>query len=189
MSHLFHSPGSRRDLLKMASLGALALPTSGWFTQLAQAAQQQSKTTSKPAHKSCILFFMTGGASQLDTFDPKPENKTSAFKPIKTTVPGIEIAETLPKMAQQMQHCALLRSMSTKEGSHGRARYYMHTGYRQGAGGLTYPSLGAIASATLGSPEDTLPNFMCIGGQTFGAGYLGPTHQPLEIRDPSRGVE
>jgi hypothetical protein len=189
MFNFFTSPGSRRDLLKMASLGALAIPTSGWFSQLAMASQQQTKAKAKPQHKNCILFFMTGGASQIDTFDPKPENKTSAFAPIKTSVAGIEIAETLPKMAKQMQHCALLRSMSTKEGSHGRARYYMHTGYRQGAGGLTYPSLGAIASATLGNPEDTLPNFVCVGGQTFGAGYLGPAHQPLDVRDPSRGVE
>ncbi|MFT3880406.1 MAG: DUF1501 domain-containing protein [Gemmatales bacterium] len=186
---MFTSSGSRRDLLKMASLGALTIPTSGWFSQLAYAAKEQSRAKTKAQHKSCILFFMTGGASQVDTFDPKPKNDTCAFKAIKTSVPGIEVAETLPKMARVMQHCALLRSMSTKEGSHGRARYYMHTGFRQGAGGLTYPSIGAIASATLGNPEDTLPNFVCVGGQTFGSGYLGPAHMPLEIRDPTKGVE
>lgn len=187
MFQLFNTPGSRRDLIKMASLGALALPTSGWLPQFAWS--QQVKGKARPQHKSCILLFMTGGASQIDTFDPKPENKTSAYQAINTSVPGIQIAETLPHMAKVMQHCSLLRSMSTKEGSHGRARYYMHTGFRQGAGGLTYPSLGAIASATLGSPEDTLPNFVCIGGQTFGAGYLGPAHMPLEVRDATRGVE
>lgn len=187
MFQMFNTPGSRRDLLKMASLGALALPTSGWLPQLAWS--QQAKGKAKPQHKSCILLFMTGGASQIDTFDPKPDNKTSAFQAINTSVQGIQIAETLPHMAKVMQHCSLLRGMSTKEGSHGRARYYMHTGFRQGAGGLTYPSLGAIASATLGSPEDTLPNFVCVGGQTFGAGYLGPAHMPLEVRDPARGVE
>lgn len=94
MFNFFTSPGSRRHLLKMASLGALAIPTSGWFSQLALASQQQTKSKAKPQHKNCILFFMTGGASQIDTFDPKPENKTSAFAPIKTSVSGIEIAET-----------------------------------------------------------------------------------------------
>lgn len=189
MFNLFNTPGSRRDLLKMASLGALTIPTSGWFSQLAFAAKEQGRAKFKAQHKSCILFFMTGGASHVDTFDPKPENKTCAYKPIATSVPGIQISETLPHMAKVMQHCALLRSMSTKEGSHGRARYYMHTGFRQGAGGLTYPSIGAIASATLGNSEDTLPNFVCVGGQTFGSGYLGQAHQPLEVRDPTKGVE
>lgn len=189
MFNLFDTPGSRRDLLKMASLGALTIPTSGWFSQLAYAAREQTRTKMKAQHKSCILFFMTGGASHVDTFDPKSKNETCAYKPINTSVPGIQVAETLPRMARVMQHCALLRSMSTKEGSHGRARYYMHTGFRQGAGGLTYPSLGALASATLGNPEDTLPNFVCVGGQTFGSGYLGPAHQPLEVRDPSKGIE
>src|SRR6185503_5296597 len=81
------------------------------------------------------------------------------------------------------------RGMSTSEGSHGRARYYMHTGYREGVGGVVHPSLGAIASRCLGQPEDELPNFFSLGGNSFGAGYAGPMHAPVEIADPARGVE
>jgi hypothetical protein len=88
-----------------------------------------------------------------------------------------------------MNDCILLRGMSTTEGSHGRARYYLHTGYRQGVGGVVHPSLGAIASVKLGRANDPLPNFICVGGQTFGSGYVGPAHSPLEIPDPGRGVE
>ena len=66
---------------------------------------------------------MTGGPSQIDTFDPKPGHANGGpFKPIETAVPGIRISEHLPKLAKQMKDLALIRSMSTKEGDHGRAR-------------------------------------------------------------------
>lgn len=183
----FENGLSRRDWLRLCSAGAIGLPASGWLGTLA--ARAASDPASRKRHKSCVLFFMSGGASHIDTFDPKPENETSEFKPISTSVSGIQVCEPWPKMAEQMKNCALLRGMSTAEGSHGRARYYMHTGYRQGVGGVIHPSLGSIASAKLGRTEDELPNFVCIGGQTFGAGYVGPQHSPVEIRDPTRGID
>lgn len=183
---VFRNGLSRRDLLKLSAAG-LGIPMSGWFDILAARAAEQS--TGKPRHKSCILLFMTGGPSHIDTFDPKPENKSSEIKPIATSVSGVQIGEHLPKVAQQMKEIALLRGMSTSEGSHGRARYYMHTGYREGVGGVVHPSLGAIASAKLGKEDDQLPNFVSFGGLPFGAGYLGPLHAPLEIANPSLGVE
>jgi uncharacterized protein (DUF1501 family) len=182
-----NDPLSRRNFFKLSAAGALALPVSGWLDRLAAHAAVQS--AGKPKHKSCILLFMTGGPSHIDTFDPKPENKTSQIKPIATAVPGIQIGEHLPKVAGAMKDIALLRGMSTSEGSHGRARYYMHTGYREGVGGVVHPSLGAIASRWLGQLEDELPNFFSIGGQSFGAGYAGPMHAPVEISDPARGIE
>jgi uncharacterized protein (DUF1501 family) len=183
---MFPSHGlSRRDWLKLTAAGAFGLPASGWLDTLAARAAEGTK----PRHKSCILLFMQGGASHIDTFDPKPGNSTSAFKPISTAVNGIKVCEHLPQVAGVMKDCVLLRGMSTTEGSHGRARYYMHTGYRQGVGGVTHPSLGAIASARLGKLDDPLPNFVCIGGSTFGAGYAGPHHAPVEIGDPERGIQ
>ena len=65
----------------------------------------------------------------------------------------------------------------------------MHTGYKEGVGGMVYPSLGAIASAELGDPNFPLPNFVTIGNRSYGAGFLGAEHQPLIIDDPQRGVE
>jgi uncharacterized protein (DUF1501 family) len=179
---------SRRDWLRLSAVGALGLPMSGWLDLLSARAAEPAPG-GKPRHKSCILLFMTGGPSHVDTFDPKPENRTSAFRPISTAVPGIQVCEHLPKVAGLMRECALLRGMSTTEGSHGRARYYLHTGYRQGVGGVVHPSLGSIASARLGRPDDPLPNFVCVGGPSFGPGYAGPTHAPLEVADPTRGVE
>src|SRR5207302_2836231 len=97
--------------------------------------------------------------------------------------------EHLPKVAQVMHHGVLVRGMTTPEGAHGRAKYYMHTGYREGQGGVKYPSLGAIASAELGKPDAAVPNFVAVGNRSFGSGFLGPKHQPLIVQNPDRGVE
>ena len=129
--------------------------------------------------------------SHKDTFDLKPGTTDAGeFKPIATSVPGIEISEHLPKLARLMHHAAILRGMSTSQGAHGPARYYMHTGYREGSGGLVHPSLGSIVSAELGEPDFPLPNFVSVGGKNgYGAGFLGVRHQPLIVDDPSKGVE
>jgi hypothetical protein len=175
----------RREFLRLSSLGVFGASLSGWLAPLAaRAAQTKAKT------KSCILLWMDGGPSHKDTFDMKPGTKDAGeFKPISTSVPGIQVSEHLPKLAQQMQHAVILRGMSTQEGAHGRAKVYLHTGYKEGVGGLVYPSLGAIVSKELGKPEFPLPNFVTVGNRSYGAGYLGPRHQPLNVTDPARGVE
>lgn len=179
---------SRRDILRLSTSGLLTEPAAGWFSAIAAQAATQA------APKSCILLFMSGGQSHIDTFDPKPENKTSAFQPIATSVPGIEFAENLPKLAGMAKDLAVLRGMSTVEADHNRGRYYLHTGYRLGAGGgIIHPSLGAIVSSQLGRAEDVLPNFVSIDpkntGRANGSGYAGPRHAPLEMTSPMRGVE
>jgi hypothetical protein len=79
--------------------------------------------------------------------------------------------------------------MSTAEGAHGRAKYNLHTGYREGVGGLIYPSLGSIVSKEIGNQESALPNYVSIGNRSFGSGFLGAHYQPLVVTDPTRGVE
>ena len=176
---------SRRDFLKMTTAGIGGASLSGWMNVLAtHAAQSGAKT------KSCILLFMDGGPTHKDTFDLKPGTKDGGeFKPISTSVPGIQISEHFPRFAKQMEHAAIIRGMSTGEGAHGRAKYFMHTGYREGVGGLTYPSLGSIVSSELGRPEFPAPNFVTIGNRSYGAGFLGAKHQPIIIGDPNKGVE
>src|SRR3954454_11284186 len=177
---------SRRDFLKFSAAGASFAWLSGWLDVLAARAAGTGKK-----HKSCILLWMEGGASHKDTFDLKPGTADGGeFKPIATSVPGLEISEHLPKMARQMHHAAVLRGMSTNQGAHGPARYFMHTGYREGSGGLVHPSLGSIVSAELGAPEFPLPNFVSVGGKNgYGAGFLGVRHQPLVVEAASKGVE
>ncbi|HEX5268935.1 MAG TPA: DUF1501 domain-containing protein, partial [Gemmataceae bacterium] len=176
---------SRRDFFKFSAAGVSAVSLSGWLNVLAaRAAESGAKT------KSCVLLWMDGGPSHKDTFDLKPGTKDGGeFRPIKTAVPGIEISEHLPKLAGLMNHGAIVRGMSTGEGAHGRAKYYLHTGYKEGVGGLVYPSLGSLVSAELGNPDFPLPNFVSIGNRTFGSGFLGARHQPLVVNDPTRGVE
>jgi uncharacterized protein (DUF1501 family) len=176
---------SRRDFLRLSAAGVLATSFSGWLNVLAARAAE-----SGVKHKSCILLWMDGGPSHKDTFDLKPGTENSGpFTPIATSVPGIEISEHLPKTAQMMAHGAILRGMSTPDGAHGRAKYNLHTGYREGQGGLIYPSIGAIVSAELGRQDFPVPNYVSIGNRSFGAGFLGPAHQPLNVGDPAKGVE
>ncbi len=177
---------TRRDFLKLAAAGVFAPTLSGWLPVMAKAAAASGKGNAK----SCILLWMDGGPSHKDTFDLKPDSKGAGeFKPIKTSAPGIEISEHLPKIAGIMKHGAIVRGMSTPEGAHARAKYYGHTGYREGQGGVIYPSLGSIVSKEAGKADGSMPNYVSISGRSYGSGYLGPKHQPLLITDPNRGVE
>src|SRR4051794_32680920 len=106
---------SRRDLLKLASLGVGAASVSGWMGALAQAAAAPRRK------KSVILLWMNGGPSQMDTFDLKPGHRNGGpFKEIATSAPGLKIGEHLPEVAKFGHKLAVVRSMSTREGDHGR---------------------------------------------------------------------
>jgi hypothetical protein len=132
---------SRRQWLRLASAGVLGASASGWIETLAAQAAADPKR-----RKSCILLWMTGGPSQVDTFDPKPGHANNGpFKPLQTAVPGISIGEHLPGLASQMKDLALIRSMSTKEGDHGRATFNLRTGY-QPTGPIHYPTLGSLVA-------------------------------------------
>jgi hypothetical protein len=176
---------SRRDFLKLSAAGVVTTSTSGWLPILAARAAE-----ARVRHKSCILLWMDGGPSHKDTFDLKPGTAQGGpFRAISTSVTGIRISEHFPRFAQLLQHAAIIRSMSTSEGAHGRAKYYLHTGYKEGVGGLVYPSIGSIVAKELGNPSFPLPNFVSIGNRSFGSGFLGARHQPLVVNDPNRGVE
>lgn len=180
---------SRRDFLKLSAAGVFGASYSGWMNVLAARAAE-TRANPKAKAKACILLWMDGGPSHKDTLDLKPGSKGAGeFHPIKTSAPGIEISEHLPGVAKLMHHGALLRGMSTAEGAHPRAKYNLHTGYREGQGGLVYPAIGAIVSAEVGRPDFPMPNYVSIGNRGFGSGFLGPKHQPLIVTDPARGVQ
>jgi len=177
---------TRRGFLSLAAAGGTL---SGWLGRLAAQAADESQA------KSCILLWMSGGPSHLDTFDLKPEASDKIrgeFRPINTSVPGIQISEHFPKFARLMQHAALLRSMSTVESDHQLASYHVHTGYQKRAGGVAFPSLGAIVSRELGERDFPLPSFVCIGAgprHATRSGFLGPDHQPLDVTHADRGTD
>jgi hypothetical protein len=186
---------SRRDWMTLAAAGVGGASLSGWLGVLAG----HARAAAPPARgKSCILLWMDGGPSHIDTFDPKPdadETYRGDLASIPTSVAGVRVCEKFPKVARLMQHAAILRGMSTQEADHGRARIHLHTGYRPAVGGVTYPVLGATVSAELGRPDSPLPNFVVTGAgigkfAVLGnPGYRGPRHQPLVVADPRRGLE
>jgi hypothetical protein len=173
---------SRREWLRLGAVGVLGGGLSGWLPQLARAADKKPR-------RSCILLWMSGGPSTIDLFDLKPGHSNGGpFKEIATTAAGLKISEHLPKLARFGEHLAVIRSMNTKEGDHGRGTYLMHTGYLP-MGALRYPALGSIVARELDRDDAVLPNFVSIApyraanAAAFSAGYLGPQHEPLLIAD------
>jgi len=179
----------RKFLVKAAAASAAGASLTGWLGRLATAAPDG------PRPKSCILLWMAGGPSHIDTFDPKPEAPADirgAFKAIETSVSGIRISEHFPRFAKLMRHAAILRGMSTLESDHKLATYHLHTGYQNRGGAVAFPSLGAIVAKELGKRDVPLPNFVTIGRgaqEAWGAGFLGPANQPLAVNDPVRGLD
>src|SRR5947207_13268251 len=160
----------RRTFLASAMTSA---SLGGWLSRLAAGAPDG------PRPRSCILLWMAGGPSHIDTFDPKPEapaNIRGEFSAIETSVSGIRISEHFPKFAKLMQHAAILRGMCTQESDHKLATYNLHTGYQSRGGAVAFPSLGAIVAKELWKRDVPLPNFVTIGRGPQGAltsGFLG----------------
>src|SRR5437868_9820057 len=130
---------SRREWLKLAAAGVSLGSSSGWLQTLAADAAHNPQRK-----RACILLWMSGGPSQMDTFDLKPGHANGGeFKETATNVPGMKISEHLPKIAKFGDRMAIIRSMSTKEGDHGRATFLMRTGYLP-QGPIQYPTIGAL---------------------------------------------
>ncbi len=175
---------SRREWLTLSAAGVVGFSLSGWIEALAADAARNPQR-----RKSCILLWMNGGPSQMDTFDLKPGHANGGpYKAIATSVAGIKISEHLPKIAKHMDHMAIIRSMTTKEGDHGRASFYLRTGYLPN-GPIQYPTIGSLVAKELGRDDAALPHFVSIAPYRFfnlgayGPGFLGPKYAPLVVAD------
>ena len=173
---------SRRHFLRhLAGRATLVAPA----LSLAHSLRAQSTRLDR-SHRSCILLWMGGGPPTIDLWDMKPGAATGGtFKPIRTAGAG-HINQHLPKLAQQMGHLSLVRSMSTREADHQRGRYYMHTGFVPSPN-VRYPSYGAVVAHELASQTADLeiPPFVSIGGASEGPGFLGMGYAPFQV--DSRG--
>jgi uncharacterized protein (DUF1501 family) len=167
----------RRSFLKASGTGLLGLLLSRYaMPSIARAAGAPSAKA-----KACILLWMNGGPSHIDTFDPKPGAPTGgSFKAIKTRAPGVMLAEHLPRIASAADRIAFVRNMSSREGNHARAQFLLHTGYAPNPT-VAHPSLGAWASRELGDPNADLPAFVSVGGPSFGPGFLGVQNGPFIV--------
>ena len=131
---------------------------------------------------ACILLWMAGGPSQLETFDPKPGTQHGGeTRAIATAVPGISIAEGWNQTAEAMKDIALVRSMTNKEGNHQRATYQLHTGYVPSAT-IKHPHIGCSIVSELGESKFDLPHIVSIGGRDDRRGLSG--RGPRAVRGP-----
>lgn len=172
---------SRRAFLQVGSLGFLGI-------NLSQQLRAAGAANGGKA-QSCILLWLEGGPSQLDTWDPKP---SSAFKPISTNVAGIRISELLPQIAKRMDKLSIVRSMHTKGSDHPQGTHYAITGHEVNPA-MDFPSLGAIIAKEKGPRNGVPPHVLAPQWESarqyeeyFRSGFLGSHYDPMAIPDPSR---
>jgi hypothetical protein len=172
---------TRRDLLRVGSLATLGLSLPRFLEQKARAAGGHNGND-----VSCILLWLQGGISHIDSFDPKPQAPQEIrgeFAAIPTNVPGIMLCDPLPKLAQHQDKYSILRSLNPRNGSHGVADAYMLTGHPFNQA-LTYPAFGAVVAKEEGDRR-SMPPYIQLGNaidQKFGggaAGFLGDQYNPF----------
>ena len=152
---------NRRTFLQTtAAAGAFAGP-------LSFAKQPTTVNLGKAEH--CVMLWLGGGMSQIDTFDPKPLGDAKAKKPggyypaIDTSVPGVQLCEHLGKTAKLMEHVTAVRSLHHDVvDEHAAATNRMHTG-RPTSGTVTYPSLGSIVAHKRGALAEGIPAYVVLG--------------------------
>ncbi|MDB5306832.1 MAG: hypothetical protein JWO38_1034 [Gemmataceae bacterium] len=190
---------TRREVLQVGYSGLLGLGLTG----LGRASAGTSPGSGKQP-KSVILVFLTGAASHIDTFDPKPDAPAEIrgqLKTISTRTPGLLATEYLPKLAERSDKYAVVRTLSHKDNNHTAATHHLITGahqpgvrfdkplsrddfpcYAAGASFLRPPTPGVPAGVTL-------PTFLAEGPLVWPGqhgGFLGPKHDPWQItRDPN----
>lgn len=139
---------------------------------------------------SVIVLWLAGAPSQFETFSPKTKSKNGGTtKAIQTNVAGIELAENLPLLSQQMDKLTLIRTLTSKEGNHNRASYLMHTSYPP-TGVVKHPSFGAITAKELGGAKEfDLPYFVSLTGPSYSAEFLGKEFSPYVIKDVTKPLQ
>ncbi|MCH7988388.1 MAG: DUF1501 domain-containing protein, partial [Planctomycetes bacterium] len=157
----------------------------------------ESAVTAAPSKKTIgkakrlIYLFMAGGMTHLDTFDLKPGHENQGqTQPIQTIVPGKQISQFLPTLAEQFDKIAVIRSMHTETGAHAQGQYMMRTSYKQIAT-TRHPSIGPWIQKLKGRQNKIMPDTVMISApaQHPSAGFFDPTFSPLPIGDPNRGLE
>ena len=179
---------NRRHFLRVGSLSLLGINLAQCL-QIESALAATGSAPKKAKAQACILFWLEGGPSQVDTWDPKPK---SGFKPIPTNVDGIQISELLPRVARQMDKVAIIRSMHTEEDNHPQGSYYALTGHRP-VPAMQFPSFGSIITKEMG-PRGSVPPYVVSPQwdkerqyeKYFEAAFLGPEFNPMFVPDPNQ---
>ena len=180
---------ARRDFIQLGLRGALGV---GLCDLLRLRASAESAPAAAPAKNvNCIMIWMDGGPSHYETFDPKPDAPAEirgTFKPIPTTVPGVNFSEPVPELAKNFDKFTVIRSICHKDPNHGGGNHYMMTGSPTpvpvGCGAFVtfHPSFGSMISFDRGV-RSGLPAYMAMPSNTRSGGpnFLGGQHAPFVI--------
>jgi hypothetical protein len=177
-------------------LGVAGLAGGNFFDLLALRNALGNDASSKPKC-NCILIWMDGGPTHLETFDLKPEAPVEIrgeFRPIDTNVPGMQICEYMPKLAKIADKYSIIRSVCHNQGNHGAGNHYMMTGAPPripvGCGAYVsyHPSLGSVAAMERPAPHG-LPGYFTLPSMTRSGGpnFLGAKYAPFVVgSDPNK---
>src|SRR4051794_33129111 len=171
---------TRRDFLHAGSIAGLGLTLPGYL-------RAKEAAGGKDSDVNCIMLFLLGGPSHIDTWDMKPKAPAEVrgpFQPIKTSAPGIEISEIFPKMAKHADKYSLVRSVyHTATAVHDTGHQMMQTG-RLFTGGVEHPHIGSTLGYLKGGRGE-LPAHVLLPkpiGRT--RGNPPPGHTPRHPRQP-----
>jgi hypothetical protein len=184
-------------MLQIGAIGALNMSLS----RLLAAGESRPRNSGAPAADACVLVFLNGGPSHLDTWDMKPDlpkEMRSEFRPIPTAVPGVQLCEHLPRLSRLMSHCTLVRSVHHDQVAHAPAVYTALTGVRTnvragivGAKATDHPAIGSVLGRAR-PPAAHVPPYVLMpyltaegaGGPPqpgFLGGWLGKAHDPFLV--------
>jgi hypothetical protein len=183
---------TRRDLMRIGGLTALGLGLGDLFRSRRADAAESNPV--QPKAKSCVLIWLDGGPSHLETFDLKPDSPAEVRGPLQsiaTALPGVQISECLPRTAAMLGKIAIIRSMTSPLGEHNFGTHYLMTGYKP-TPVVEYPVFGSVlahvrAQTGILPPNIAVPNFRIGGGKMTGGGYLPTQTRPFSLgADPNR---
>ena len=134
------------------------------------------------------MLWLNGGPATIDLWDLKPGHEHGGpFREIATNVQGMQISEHLPKLATIGSEFSIVRSMSTREGDHARARFVSSTGYAP-QGAIKFPAVGSLVAREFEDASRDIPSYVHIGGlpRIGNGGFLGPKYAPFVVGGRSR---
>lgn len=184
----------RRDLLRVGGLTAMGIGLGDLFRLRRLAAAEAASDSPVAKAKSCVLIWLDGGPSHLETFDVKPNAPKEVRGPldsIATNVAGVAISECLPRTAMLLDRLAIIRSVTSPLGEHNFGAHYLMTGYKP-TPVLEYPTFGSVvahtrAAASVLPPHIAVPEFRVGGGRLSGGGYLPAATRPFSVGgDPAK---
>lgn len=179
--------GRRRWMLQTGLTGIAG----AWLPSVLRSRSAAASSGSASAVRSVIQIWLSGGPSQIDMWDMKPEMSSEIrgpFRPISTSVPGIQICEHMPLQAKMMEDFAIIRSMDATSSNHtpitfqaGNPKAQRTEIGRQGGG---YPSMGSVAARFRGPNQPGMPPYVALANSLvadiYGAGDLGQQYEPLD---------